>query len=401
MFRQPCESATTVMRTNGALIRPDPHLLAAQPGIYGDNPATQTRRLAEALVCGPLWEKLRPRFGLTVRTEGHPVIGVLGTAGTGDLARLRALDWQVADNLARLRWVDFAEVEALCVHLAARLRGRFGSQLGRAWMVGIPRGGQVVVGLLSCALGMPATRVGAPPRQDADDLLLVVDDCALSGTRLRRWLQQNPQGRVAVVLLHASEGLRAAVEQEDRVVACVAASDLGDHAPAQQGANYANWIEWWRKRSPDDYWTGHPDHVVYPWNEPDTLLWNEETGRAEPAWRVVPPDRCLKNRSQMPSGSAGVQVCVAPDGSIGPADGVVWARAQGSIHVAKPTSARVTRMAGVAAACWSALMASGDEKSAAAAVATEYDEPLPRVRADLSRFIRECTTLGLLVERDT
>lgn len=394
--RLSCCRDTGVEPANGVLIRPDCDLLAAHPDVYGVGCVGQVRRLAEALVCGPLWAELSSRFGLAVRLDGQPVIGVLGTAQTGDAARLRALGRQVTNAVERLRPVQFPEVVGLCEQLAARLRSQLGPELERAWMVGIPRGGLAVAGLLSYALGTRAAHVGEPPDK-SDALLVVVDDCVLSGARLRRWLRDHPHPRVAVACLHATADLCAAVEREEQVVACVAASELSDHAAQQQGIDYARWVTRWRERSPDDYWTGHPDHVVYPWNEPDTVVWNEETGKAEPAWRVVPPDRCMKNRSEMPSDSSGVQTCVAPSGPARPAEGVLWVRAQGSLYVSEPFGGRVTRMAGVAGACWSALMASGDPDAAAEVVAAEYAQPPPRVRIDFDRFIEACQAQGLLV----
>lgn len=379
--------------SNGVLLRPDQGLLGAHPFLYGEEPVVQARRLADALVCGPLWAELSPRFGLAVRTDGEPVIAVLGTAQVGDAARLGALGWQVTDTLARLRPVSFGEAEALCVQLAARLREHLGATLDGARVEGIPRGGLVVAGLLACALGVSATRVGS---WGNDGVVVVVDDCSLSGARLRRWLRDRSHTRVVVALLHASPGLRAAVEADERVDACFAAGDLRDHALQQRGARHEEWVHRWRERSPDDYWTGQPDHVVYPWNEPDTALWNDETGTAEPGWRVVPPDRCLKNHGEAPPAGRGVQVCMVGNGPIRPAEGVVWADAQGSMYVAEPTSGRVMRMAGVAAGCWTALMATGDPEAAAAAVAADYAQPLQRVRADLDRFIAECRHHGLV-----
>lgn len=383
--------------SSGAVLRLDPALLARHPHLYGSDAATQMRRLADALTCGPMWGLLAPRLALAVRTEPEPIIAVLGEPTPIDGPRIQALSWQVPDTLRRLRPVGTSEVVTLCAKLADRLVDRFGQDISSAYLLGVPRGGLVIAGLLACALGIPAARVQSlASGADEDRLVIVVDDCSLSGTRIRRWLRDHPGRRIVVALLHASAGLRSAVEADRRVIACVVIDELHDHAPTREGADYARWVQRWRQRSRDDFWIGHPDRVVYPWNEPDVAIWNSETERAEPGWRVVPPQWCLKNRSATPPPSATAQLCVSSQGPLRASAGVVWAWARQTVLIAHGESGKVTRADGVGASCWEALMTTGDAIAAAEKIAREYDQPLSRVQADVDAFIDRCRTHRLL-----
>ena len=377
----------------GAVLRPDLALLGRHPELYGYAPGSRSLRLADALGCGPVWAEFGNRFALAVRTEPDPIIAVLGTPSREDGPRLRALGWQVRDCIERLSPVDLSRTLRLCEVLSERLRERVGDELDAAIVVGVPRGGLIVAGFLAQLLNLDVQDPLSASPADARELLLVVDDCAFSGARLRRWLMHHPHPRVVVAHLHSSPELRAAVERDERVAACVAAEDIGDWAPTVYAEGYDAWLARWRERSPDDYWTGHPDFVAYIWNEPETLLWNEVTGHAEVGWRVVPPQWCLKNRAAR---FALPQVCRPAQGPLQPERGVVWARFGERVVVADAASGSAAVLSDVAAASWLAVVATGERDAAARAVADGYGQPVERVGEDLDGFVSDCIQRGLL-----
>ncbi len=378
------------------LRRIDDRLLARQPGLYGEDPGTRAVSFAHALATSPVWARLRDRAVLTVRPHPEPMVAVFGEVADADRPVVDALGWHTDTLLERLRPIGYAEAERACVVLADKIRAHLGDEeLAASSIVGIPRGGLLVAGLLAYALGLPSERVGVQP--SAGGRLLLVDDCVLSGSRLGRWLEANPdQEVVAVHLASVASCRQAIVAQHPRVTACLAAMDLTDHA----GDHGAGWHQRWRERSPDDLWTGDPDHVVFPWNEPDSAVWNAERERSERAWRVVPPSWCLKNRTEGGGAPELVQVnTTGPAGPDSPADDVLWAEFDGGVVVATPRDERAIRLTGVAAVCWRELVSHGDAEPASLAVAAIYGAPEAVVRSDVARLVERLAARGLLRTR--
>jgi len=146
----------------------------------------------------------------------------------------------------------------------------------------IPRGGYFVLGMLSYLLDLERKALWSP---SPDGLLVIVDDCALSGARFYYALHSVPNERVIFAHLYSPPELRAAIlAQEPRVVACVAAHDLRDSARERypDEAEYKAWQQRWRERLPEPrYWVGLPEPVVFPWSEPERSVWNAETGEVK------------------------------------------------------------------------------------------------------------------------
>jgi len=371
----------------------DDELLAQHPELYGDDPRQRAVAFAHALATSAVWARLRRHAVLAVRPQPEPMVAVFGVVSDEDRPLADAFGWHTDALLRRLRPVGYAEAERACEILAAKLRARLDDEvLAASSVVGVPRGGLVVAGLLAYALGLPSRRVGGLPAEGGR--LLVVDDCVLSGARLARWLDANPGPPVVAVHLASVPSCREAiVAQHPRVSDCLAAVDLTDHAP-EHGEG---WHERWSTRSPGDLWTGDPDHVVFPWNEPDSAVWNTERQVAERAWRVVPPSWCLKNRAEGGSAPDEVQVNASgADGPHGPADRVVWADLDGAVVVAGPGDERAIRLTGVAAVCWRELVRHGNAQPAGHAVAASYDAPEDVVQDDVARLVERLAVRGLL-----
>ena len=378
------------------LRRIDDRLLARHPALFGNEPAERAVAFTQALATSPVWARLRHQAVLAVRPHPEPMVAVFGVIVDEDRPLADALGWHTDALLRSLRPVDYAEVERACETLAEQLRTRLSDDvLAASSIVGLPRGGLVVAGLLAYALGLPAERIGVLPT--AGGRLLLVDDCVLSGSRLGRWLDANPGPPVISVHLASVPSCREAIVAEhQRVADCLAAIDLTDHASEYE----EGWHERWRERSPYDLWTGAPDYVVFPWNEPDSAVWNAERGRAERAWRVVPPSWCLKNRAQGGDAPQGVQVNgIDVDGPDSPADDALWAEFDGGVVVATPRDERAIRLTGVAAVCWRELVANGHAETASTAVAAIYGAPEDVVRSDVARLVERLAARGLLRSR--
>lgn len=357
---------------------PDDELLSRRPSLFGSSAGERALSLARALVTSPPWAGLAGRAGLAVRQQPVPLLGVAGRFGPADEARLDALGWQVHDALDRLRPVDYDEVARACDELAGRLLHHLGEQRLRSCrVIGLPRGGLVVAGLLAYSLGLSHDQLTGPAGTRE---VIAVDDCMLSGARTRRWLAAHQGPPVVLAHLHSHPGLRRAVEQDPRVAACIAAEDLHDHAPERQGEQYASWQARWAERSPEDYWTGHPDHVCYPWNEPDTVFWNEATRVAEPGWHVVPPSWCLKNRGRSPAQD--VQRC---ESRHVPED-VVWVFVDDVVVLARRSDGATIELSGTGVDFWRELLRTDDPDTAAQALSVEYGVGVELVREDLGRF---------------
>lgn len=248
-------------------------------------------------------------------------------------------------------------------------------------MRGIPRGGLIVVGMLSYMLDLRAAQLTAEPLPDCP--LLLVDDCSLSGARLHAALARAESRRVVFAHLYSHPSLRSAiVEQEPRVERCVAAADLVDHA----GEIYADDYERWRASglrhlSAGRYWLGLPDLVCFAWSEPDRPIWNSRSEALEEGWRLLPPHRCLKARAELGPPSIPVETAAWRV-----ADGVVRATQEDRIWLYSLGTDRVYSLAGVGADMWRVLASWGSIEAGADYLAGRYEAPLETLRRDLEAF---------------
>ena len=349
--------------------------------------------LAQALVSSPPWGRLREAT-LSLRCGTPSTLGVFAHVGEDDQPIADALGWQVDRILKRLRPLAYQDVEDACWRLARKVRDHLGPRgLRDALVVGIPRGGQIVAGLLSYALSLPASQVGQSMVRDGP--VILVDDCVLSGSRLSEWLHSNPGPSVVAAHLASTPACRHAIEAVyPRVAACLAAIDLNDHAVNRDDG----WHERWRAREPETPWIGDPDHVIFPWNEPDSVVWNRRRLRGERGWRVAPPHWCMRNRADVAGNPAPIQInSVDRAGHHSPADGVVWSERRQAVLIARRGDDRAVQLAGVAAACWRQLATHGDVDRAVAVIAEMYHTPVTSVRSDILELVKNLSARGLLL----
>ena len=385
-------------------LRPEPvpptmlFLTVPPASALGPDPRPTAADLARAVTASALWDDLQPA-AVGVRTATPAQIGFVGRFDEVALHRFGALRWQVEHQWPHLRYVGYRDAEAATERLAERLIERFGRDALRTFRyTAIPRGGLIVLGMLAYALDLTPDQLTEDGPEDATRV--VVDDCAISGDRFRRYLDAHPAWRRLVFApLVAAAELRAALPAmaSGRVVACVSADDLVDRAPERLGADHAAWLERWRKRAAGDRpWIGQPDPIVFAWNEPDLGFWNPATERREKGWSLVAPEHCLKHRRRG-IGVEAPQVMPEAAGTVGAADDVLAIEFEGRLHVGAPTWPSPLVLDGVAADLWRALTRTGDAEGAAAAVAAEYAADPATVRADLEPFLGQLLARGALV----
>ncbi len=373
--------------------------LTSYAASFGKGAASGAEALAHALAASPAWASM-PSAVLIAREAPRPAVAVLGRFDDAAEGRLHALRVQLGAALERLRYVSYAQAEEDCEALARRLIERFGrGEVRRFRFTGIPRGGLVVLGMLSYALDLEHAQLTPPHPPRAP--LVVVDDCALTGSRFGRFLKQCESRRVVFAPLYAHPGLRASVESEPRVMACLSAQDLHDHGPERLGSRYAAWKKRWAERADGPrYWIGQPDHVCFPWNEPDMGVWNPSANAAEQGWRVVPPAHCLKNRPAADGGpSAPVQVQPRSRGPLAPAAEVFFGTFEGQLVVAHAGEKTSFRLTGAAAGMWRALVEHAAVEEALAALQGAYDADAVTLEADLRAFAKDLRAHDLLEEK--
>lgn len=306
-----------------------------------------------------------------------------------DQARLRELASLLRHFRATLRYVDYRQAERDAERLGEKMRQVYsGRELARARFAAIPRGGHIVLGMLSYVLDLRPEQLR--PAAEPADPLVVVDDCALTGARFAAELAAAEAPRVDFVHLYSHPRLRRAiVAREPRVEHCLAARDLADQAPEifPEAAEYRAWQERWQARlGPDRYWLGLPELICFAWNEPDRPFWNAAAGRAETGWRFLPPHLCLEHRTH-PGPSRGEWRHPA-DVVAGEFDGVVW--------LYQVEADQLYSFEGASADMWRWLAEGAATDDAVAWLVAAYEIDEPTARADLSSFAERLASQGLL-----
>jgi hypothetical protein len=318
-------------------------------------------------------------------------IALLGYFDAADEARLSALAAQLDSHRQESRFVDYDDAEDLAFKLAASLTETLGPEVLKAARVeAIPRGGLVVLGMLGYALEAHPDRTAS----DSETLRVVVDDCAISGARFLRWLDDHPGPPVVFAHLYSHPELRRSLKQDPRVVDCVAADDLVDHAPSRLGERYDAWVAGWQGRD-SGVWAGQVGHLAFAWNEPDVAIWNSVTEELEPGWRLVGPRLCLKNRRQIPEDA--IQQTSRSEGELTPGPGVLWADFDEQVVVADTVSGDVLGLAGVGAVMWLEAVGSSTEEEALERLGGVFSVDRSQLRSDWDEFVGRLTARGLLV----
>ena len=363
-------------------------------------PGIDVYGMAQALASSRVWNEM-PQATLVVRRTPTPTLVLIGELDQADEARISFLHKQLDDFRASFRYVSYAQAEQDCQELALKLVERLGHRaLKDAHFAPIPRGGFIVLGMLAYLLDLSPAQMDVPTTPDKT--LVVVDDCALTGSRFAKSLQHTGGRDIVFAHLYSHPELRQAIEaNEPGVTACISARDLHDYAPERLGADYPAWRAHWQSQLDDSrYWVGQPEHICFAWSEPDRGVWNHAIEQVESAWRLVPPDLCLKNR--LGPGETFPRLQVQPEGRgpLGPSGHVLFGELQDRLVVAHAGTGQSFGLSGVAADMWRAIIERGTEVAAASDLAKKYEVDEATLRADLDAFVSDLLAQGLLERRE-
>ena len=335
-----------------------------------------------------------------LRPTPQPVVAIVGYFEKSARTKFEALRWQLDWSLSKLRYVDYKQAEVDCTILAEALVDRFGREELRGFhFTAIPRGGLIVLGMLSYILHLERDQViNFADRLPDDAPIVVVDDCAFTGLRFGEFLQQFPERPVSFAHLYSHPKLRRAIlDRESQVIACVSAQDLHDYAPEQFAPEYESWRRRHLQRSGDRcYWVGLTDHICFAWNEPDFSLWNPVTEREEPGWRVLPPELCLKNRPAPGAQPLPVQIQQEGTGPLKPSEDILYGILKEEVIIGNMETGISYSLEASAADMWQGLVRHGNIDDMVAELGQTYDTDETNLRADAEAFVSQLMAAGLL-----
>ncbi|GGX80259.1 hypothetical protein GCM10007160_04700 [Litchfieldella qijiaojingensis] len=374
--------------------------------------------LGGGICANHLWDEME---GVVLVARAQPVsmLAAFGNFTPTQRSLLRGLALQINEVASKHHFIDYSTAEIAAERLAKELVRRFGvEELSRFQYTAIPRGGLIVLGMLSYLLDLSPEQIVIPEKATSavnDEVLVVVDDCALSGVRFQQFLKKVDSAQVIFCPLFAAPELCRAIERaEPRVQACINAKDLQDIAPSRYGEAYAQWLTAHREiRGGHGYWDGITEPLTFSWCEPETRYWNHENKRFEAGWNVRPPGLCLKRRAvtanveceRREAGSHNA-VILQTDGP-GPlmvAERVLWTEMDSAIAVARmPESALQSspcfRLEGTAAEMWRCVLEQGTLESAESALLEFYEVDPATLRKDLAAFVSDLVDNGILTRR--
>lgn len=336
---------------------------------------------------------------LIARPEPVPALGILADLDPSGLSWLSAMRGFLDRLPSRLRSLEYSDVESLVEELASVLRVKVGEDvLNEARFVGIPRGGLIVLGMLAYVLGLDPTQLST--RSPGSGPVVVVDDCAYSGTGLNAFLEGCAADDVVFACLLAPPSLLESLAQtEPRVSACVSAGELADLTPTgDEGAAWRS--EWAQRLERPRYWLGITEYVCFPWGEPDWSYWDHHSQRVVDGWSVMPPEISLKHRHPAPNEPLPVQIQRAGRGPLTPGPAVLAATWEGEVRLVNMDTDSHYGLDGVAADMWREVLAHGDVAAASAAIAAEYDADPEEIHGDLTALVGDLLAAGLLHRSD-
>lgn len=330
-----------------------------------------------------------------IRGLAATVVVTISDDDQRELMRRRALARMIFDTRQRVRHLDYQEAEIAAETLASRLLDALGSdRISSCQFHAIPRGGLIVLGMLSYLLRLRPDQVNSPPSPGGEHV--IVDDIALTGARVRRWLDDHRAGDVHVAHLASHPELRVRIAHDVRVSSCHAAIDLRSEMDSLSGAQLDAAQEFSRAHVGNDrYWLGRVELLTFSWCEPDRLLWQPTEAKFEGGWHLVSPERCLKNRATLgpPSIDRTARGFRFPES-------IAYGHFDGQILVCRIEQMDILQLDPVAAEMWGALATLGDVQAAALHLGHEYDVAFDVLVRDLSTLAERLLKLGLLLSSE-
>lgn len=352
----------------------------------------------KAITASPAWASVGTPVSVVRPSTGESAILVRGSLGKEEKARLEHLKAWFWQARARCRAYTYSDVELLTETLAARLRECMGEGITDVDWTAIPRGGLIVLGLLSYALGLKQQRINNGLYGERP--LVVVDDCALTGNRFSRFMEGVGDREIIFAHLSSPKGLRKAiVSAEPTVSHCVAANTLRDMAPEIQGDGYLSWRERAHGRfATKRYWVGQPEIPIFRWSEPDHNFWNPVTQRVESGWRLASPDACLKNKYR-PASSAETYYISEPSGAFDLGEGVLYYPGDEGVFIVDSNSGVHHRLEGAGAVIWEMLLSEPSVDTVVTRLVSVYEVSRQRAARDTIALVEKLENKGLIVPR--
>jgi hypothetical protein len=253
-----------------------------------------------------------------------------------------------------------------------------------------------VLGLLAYMLDLQ--RAQLDDHFNPRDPLIVVDDCVLSGLRLKSLLDRCENERVVIACLYSHPAVRdSALSREPRLLDFIYARELGasPSSRCEDGAQQ----DYSAKIGDGRYWFGGLEFVCFAWNEPDRIFWDAATESIESRWHIIPPELCLKHRGSVnPEVAPTVQLQPRGVGPLAPSANALFGEHEGEIIIGNLVTKEYFGLEGVAADAWLAIVREGSVASAIEAITRKYDADEATVSHDLQRLTGELIERGLLEE---
>jgi hypothetical protein len=336
---------------------------------------------------------------LIARRGEDPGLAVVGDLDEAAVARVEELYDQIQESLDGSGvHVSYRRAEQDVQVLARRLEVELGGEaLGRASFAAVPRGGLIVLGMLSMALGLRHEQIASSVAAAEGDLLVVVDDCGLSGYRLKQAVAAARAREVVVALLYAPDELRARIEaREPRVRTSISAGTLEDLGPRIHGDGYPAWVRRWQALLGDDrYWIGRPAPITFAWKEPDRSFVNRATGEREAGWRLTPSPL----RPPVDGGSpSGLRVAVQPPsrGPLSAAADVFVAESDGAVLLVGDGPSGSLALSPIASQFWRALSSCSSIDEGIRSLAARYDVERHVLERDVWQFLDDLVAGGFI-----
>jgi hypothetical protein len=180
------------------------------------------------------------------------------------------------------------------------------------------------------------------------------------------------------------------LKAEPRVVVCIAAHDLATGPETGAAALFRP-----AQLTADAYWRGDSEFVAFAWSEPDRTVAGSEIPAPVGGWKLLPPQRCLKNRLL-----TSIPVLLQRSGTppLGPSPTTLFVEGEETVTLASAAGGEVVRLEGAAAAAWTAVLDTGDMAQAEERLAQAYDIDAATLRHDLAAVWAELHGRGFLCE---
>ena len=344
--------------------------------------------IANAMCASPSWALIKDAI-IVARIHVDPVLGVIGSFEKKEMRQFEVLQLKLNGFLHRLKYINYSQAEDDCEMLASRLLDAFGrAEIKKFIFAGIPRGGLIVLGMLSYMLDLDHSQL--TPSYDLNTPLVVVDDCVMSGRRFWGYLKQCKHNTIVFSHLYSHPKLREKIaDSEPRVISCISARDIVDY-PSKKS-------QWHEGPEGKQYWLGKTEYICFPWNEPDSTFYNPISGQVESGFRFMPPELCIKNRLADRSRYDRLQIQDEGKGPLKPSLNIIYGILGSEIVVVDIEKNKSFSLDGMSAKIWKAIIKFGNVPDILETLLKKYNVNKKKLETDVNTFVNDLVRRGILV----